>query len=452
MARGEAVTFLCPSCGEGRLEEPRLSCLGCGKQYPTVSGIPLLFKEPREVLEVWAERLANFVRESDESTKQLLKDAVDLGLLDRSRRRLLDTAEGLEARKEQVLSLFERAGIEPSSVHVAQDPELESILSYFALVQRDFGWTEEDEAQASLDAVLSVFGAQFELGRTLVLGAGTGRLAWDLGNALASKEPILLLDINPLPFLIGEGLRRGETIELAEIPGHPRRSDQAVIQRRLRAPSPPPPGLRYIFADALVPPFESGSFDTILAPWFLDQVPSNLRTMLPLIRSLLRPGGSFVHFGPFVYHPKRTRPAHRYTADEFVQLLLREDFSVEKASYEPMRYLGSPASTQSRVEYVLTLLARRVDARRTHPLIEESDPVWFEEHARPIPSFDVSPSFKMPHAVVRRTAELIDGTRSLSEIACLLVREGHIADDGTELTAVRACLKVLWKMRIRRTS
>src|SRR5690606_33589873 len=125
------------------------------------------------------------------------------------------------------------------TARVAQDPELDSVLSYFALVQRDFGWTEEDEAQASLDAVLSVFGERFELGRTLVLGAGTGRLAWDLGNALASKEPILLLDINPLPFLIGEGLRRGETIELAEIPGHPRRSDQAVIQRRLRAPSPP---------------------------------------------------------------------------------------------------------------------------------------------------------------------------------------------------------------------
>src|SRR5690606_28425036 len=133
--RDEAVIFLCPSCGEGRLEESRFSCGGCGKQYPAVSGIPLLFREPREVLEAWAERLANFVRESDESTKQLLKDAVEPGLLDRSRRRLVDTAEGLEARKEQVLSLFRRAGIEPS--RAAHDSELESILSYVALVHRD---------------------------------------------------------------------------------------------------------------------------------------------------------------------------------------------------------------------------------------------------------------------------------------------------------------------------
>lgn len=407
-----------------------------------------MFKEPSETLRAWSERLASFVRESDESTKQLLKDAVEPGLLDRSRRRLLDTAQGLETRKRQVLSLFARAGIEPSA-HPAHDPELDSILSYVALVQRDFGWTEEDEARASLAAVLGALGDRFELGRTLVLGAGTGRLAWDLGRALSSNEPLFLLDINPLPFLIGEVLRRGETTELCEIPGHPRRSDQAVVQRTLRAPSLPPPGLRYIFADALSPPFPSESFDTVLAPWFLDQVPSNLATMLPLIRDLLRPGGSFVHFGPFVYHPKRTRPAHRYTADEFVQLLLRAGFSVEKANYEPMRYLGSPASTQARVEHVLTLRAKRQDPRSGESLGEQGDPRWLEEHALPIPSFDVSPSFEMPHAVVRRTAELINGTRSLAEIASVLVREGHMVDDGTELTALRACLKVLWKMRVR---
>lgn len=449
MIRDEAVIFLCPSCGEGRLEESRFSCGGCGKQYPAVSGIPLLFREPREVLEAWAERLANFVRESDEATKQLLKDAVEPGLLDRSRRRLLDTAEGLEARKEQVLSLFRRAGIEPS--RAAHDSELESILSYVALVHRDFGWDEEDEARASLEAVLSVVGEQFRLGRTLVLGAGTGRLAWDLGNALSSSDPILLFDINPLPFLIGEALRRGETLELAEIPGHPRRSNQAVMKRTLRAANPPPPGLRYIFADALSPPLERGSFDTIVAPWFLDQVPSDLATMLPKIRDLLRPGGSFLHFGPFVYHPKRTRPAHRYTADEFVQLVLREGFSVEKATYEPMRYLGSPASTQSRVEYVLTLHAKSVEAPSA-PLALESDPRWLDERELPIPRFTVSPSFELPHTAPRRVSELVNGTRCLSEIASVLVEEGHLADDGTALTATRACLKVLWKMRVREPS
>lgn len=398
----------------------------------------------------WAGRLTAFVLESEASTKELLKEAVEEGLLDRSRQRLIDTARAIEGRKGQVLEMFGRAGIEPRSREAAKPGGVESILSYVALVHRDFSWFPEvDEARASLNALLSVLEPGFALGRTLVLGAGTGRLAWDLGHALSTREPIVLLDINPLPFLVGETLRRGETLELFEIPGHPRRSDGAALLRSLRVGIPPPENLRYVFADGLDPPFSPESFDTIVTPWFVDQVPSNLATLLPTLRRLLRPGGSYLQHGPFVYKPERTKPAHRYTADEFVQLLRQSGFEIGKATYEPMSYLGSPVSTQSRTEYVLTLFARRPSGSDRALKSEPSpDPIWLADEELEVPAFVLSPSFVVPHAVVRRALELVDGTRSMRAIAERLVLEDQLADDGNAVAAVRACLKVLWKARV----
>lgn len=442
-----SLPLICPVCRAELSGTGPLVCASCLRSYPFVFGIPLLLPDAEKVRSDWAERLGTFAVESEASTKELLKEAVEEGLLDRSRRRLIDTARAIEARKAQVLGLFGRAGILPSS-SVRRRENGESVLSYIALIHRDFSWAPEvEEARASLHALLSVLPPGFSLGRTLVLGAGTGRLAWDLGHELSERAPIVLIDINPLPFLVGESLRRGETVELFEIPGHPRRSDGVAIERALSADTPPPAGLRYLFADGLEPPFPPETFDTILTPWFMDQVPPNLATLLPKLHRLLRPGGSYLQHGPFVYSPQLTRPAHRYTADEFVQLLLQNGFEVGKASYEPMMYLGSPVSTQSRNEHVLTLHAWRPH-ERDKTLAAVAEPLWVSDENLKVPTFTLSPTFLVPHAVIRRALELVDGSRSLADIAASLVKEGQLADDGTAIVAVRACLKVLWRARV----
>lgn len=90
-------------------------------------GIPLLMAEPERVMSEWAGRLTAFVLESEASTKELLKEAVEEGLLDRSRQRLIDTARAIEGRKGQVLEMFGRAGIEPRSREAAKPGGVESI-------------------------------------------------------------------------------------------------------------------------------------------------------------------------------------------------------------------------------------------------------------------------------------------------------------------------------------
>ena len=42
-------TLVCPSClGDLRLGEDRVACVGCGRKYPVVDGIPVLIAERAE--------------------------------------------------------------------------------------------------------------------------------------------------------------------------------------------------------------------------------------------------------------------------------------------------------------------------------------------------------------------------------------------------------------------
>src|SRR5690606_23055437 len=118
-------------------------------------------------------------------------------------------------------------------------------------------------------------------------------------------DEVIALDINPLPFLVTQQLRRGKTLELWELPGQPRKSTWAAVQRTIHPPGPSPANLQLIFADALQPPFAAASFDTIVTPWFIDQVPQNISTFLPTLTALLKPGGSWLNQGPLIYDPAR---------------------------------------------------------------------------------------------------------------------------------------------------
>ncbi len=41
--------LVCPSCmGDLRLGEDRVACIGCGRRYPVVDGIPVLIAERAE--------------------------------------------------------------------------------------------------------------------------------------------------------------------------------------------------------------------------------------------------------------------------------------------------------------------------------------------------------------------------------------------------------------------
>ena len=155
-------------------------------------------------------------------------------------------------------------------------PPNQGLTTYYANLHRDWCWGDE-ENEASYDLVAgalpSISGA-----RLLVLGAGGGRLAYDLHTRLKPAITVAL-DINPLLSMTTQRIVHGARIALHEFPLAPRHLDDVAILRELAAPSPIGDGFHCVLADGLRAPFRQGAFDVVVTPWFIDIVDEDLRVL-----------------------------------------------------------------------------------------------------------------------------------------------------------------------------
>lgn len=422
-----------------------LRCVSGEHTFPVLGSIPLLVAEPLSFHSSWESGLGRFVEQMTASEKQLLVELFEQNLGERGKQRVTQVVQGLARHREEVVRLMHRLGVTASldrGVDEQQRPY--SPETYLTLIHRDYGWPPEvDEVAVSWERLLRVLPQDFQLGPAVVLGAGTGRLAWQMASQLGDGAPVLALDINPLPFIVTALLQAGEPITLTELPAHPRRSSTATLSRQLKCPLPPTPELQLLFADGLHPPLTPHAFQTVVTPWFVDQVPQDAALIPELVHELLVEGGSFICTGPFVYDTGLTKPSLRYCADEFIELVQQAGFEITRASYESEPYAASPLSTQGRIEHVLYMHARKVASKA-------ADRPSMPAYLRP------GPGARLPVAVlpsiagqrfhpqqVSEVAALIDGQRSVLDITSILVERGVLADDGAADAAVRACIQLL---------
>jgi len=354
----------------------------------------------------------------------------------------------LGRHRDEVLALMAKARIEakPPAGQDKGGPDDYSPETYFSHIHRDYGWQPEvDEIAVSWEHLLRVLPPDFKPGTTFVMGAGTGRLAWQLATQFGSTAPVLALDVNPLPFIVTRLLMAGEAVPLTELTTHPRKSTAVAVTRQLKCPLPSAPHLGLVLADALDPPMQRGECDTVVAPWVVDEVPEDAAVVPELARSLLREGGSFICIGPFLYDNARTKPSRRYSADEFVELVKLAGFELTAATYKPEPYMASPLSSQSRSEHVLYLHARKVSSLRS---VRPELPPFLKPGpgaSLSIPRPKASPEAPYSPEVVAEVAALIDGDRNLRQIATILLERGVLVKDGAAEAAVRGCLKVIFK-------
>ena len=420
-----AELLACPRCAHA-LERHGQSwrCTSCGTGFPALDGIPWLFAEPAASLGEWRDRLHRLLlelqRHADEIRAEL--EAPELLTSTRSRLKLLAQAWSDHARRLQSLlaplSLdAKQAGLEMQLALRTRLPPSQDLASYYVNLHRDWVWGDA-ENRASHELVARAIGDQ-PLGRMLVLGAGACRLAYDLHR---SHQPscTVATDINPLLLLAAARVLAGKSVALYEFPIAPRGIDDHAILRQLAAPEPAGPDFHLVFADALRGPFAAEAFDTVLTPWFIDILPVDLADLAPRINRMLMPGGRWIAFGSLAFAQREA--AQNYSLPEALEVIGRAGFQSGATHEAAVPYMASPASRHARVESVIAFAATKI-AQMPPPREHAALPAWIVESRIPVP---LLPDFQMAAMSTRIQAflmSLIDGKRTLNEMAEVLVAQ-----------------------------
>jgi hypothetical protein len=287
--------------------------------------------------------------------------------------------------------------------------------TYYPNIHRDWSWGDA-EIDASFDALAPALHAA-PPSRALVLGAGAGRLAYDL-HVRTEAALTVALDFNPLLAIVAAAVSSGSGIELYEFPLAPR--GEPALLRRLAAPAPVRPGLVQVLADAHRPPFRRGAFDTVVTPWLVDILPERFDVLCARVNALLGDGGRWLNFGSLSFHDPD--PAARYGLDECRAALDENGFGDVVTEERELPYMSSPASRHARRERIVSWSARKVRDVKKVPRYQAL-PEWLVRGTDPVPSID---SFRSQAAATRIHAflmSLIDGRRSLKDIAKLVVEQ-----------------------------
>ena len=423
----------CPRCGkslddaiakEGTLAGPALQCAGCNVEFPQLGDVPFVWAEPQAALSDWRNRwnfalaqISHEIAEAQSSDEMLTSTTA----------RLQHLQQNLQRYQDELADLLGPLGIgqgpaEPNArqTHLAlrtRLPHHHHLLSYMANVHRDWCWGDE-ENRLTLDVVVDSIATSAvpEVSSILVLGAGAGRLAYDLHRHL-QPDVTYAVDSNPLLCLIGSRVSTGAALTLTEFPLAPIDPTDSAVPRKLAAPAATE-GLVFICADAMRLPFTPKSFDLVVTPWLIDVIDAPIAQCAMQIARMLSPGGHWVNHGSIAFDGGIRS---RLTVPEVHEVLANTGFEMRDTRDTKLPYLHSPASRQQRFETTHTFTAELVNApgAKEFPRFKHL-PDWIVVGKEPIP---LSPNFQTQITTTRIHAfimSLIDGKRSIGDMATIL--------------------------------
>ncbi|MCZ6854829.1 MAG: methyltransferase domain-containing protein [Gammaproteobacteria bacterium] len=397
-------------------------CTPCRVDFPVRERVPWLFAEPDSAMSEWHNRwqLALAILERDRKRAAVAqKDSSDTQALARLEQLVLGYAEQKKCLGRLLEPLAHHAGADLET-HLAlktRPPTQQGLLTYAANMFRDWCWGEE-ENRLALEAVSSLLKKNGPE-KILVLGAGAGRLAYDLHQSLDSAITVAL-DINPLLAYAANRIINGETVTMWEFPLAPRRAEDVAIERALSAPGPAREGFHYVLADALRAPFKTAQFDAVVTPWFVDIVEEAPAKLLPRINRLLETGGIWINHGSLAFG--QANPADRLSLEELISLSTTCGFGEIESSETTVPYMNCPNSRHGRLEAVVTIKAvKQTDTPQ--PERHQALPDWIIDGRRPVP---LTQSFQSQATVTRIHAfimSLIDGKRTLTDMADVMEQQ-----------------------------
>lgn len=431
----------CPRCTQSlEARDGALVCKSCKTDFPVMNKVPFLFAEPSAALGEWRSRLRHAEALSLRQLGEIETALENSDLAEKTRERLVSVQRARQLQDTATAALLKPLSMAKTTAAVetylalrTRLPNDQGLNTYFPNIFRDWAWGD-DENRLSCDAVLAALPDTPITGNVVVLGAGAGRLAYDLAGKL-DQATVLAIDFNPLLTLLAEQLNSGESLVFQEFPVAPIALNDAAVERQMRAPEPRS-NLHFITADAMRAPLKLKSASLIVTPWLLDIMDAPVAELAARINGWLTDEGHWINFGSTAF--RKPAIADCLTRDELIENIEAHSFANAYGDEIEIPYLCSPASRHHRRERVTTL---RFD--KTGEVANQSQyrglPDWIVTGKQAVPA---EPALMQQAAATRIHAfimSMIDGQRSLQDMAVLMEQQNLMpADQAVE--AIRGFL------------
>jgi len=207
----------CPRCDKTPLsfDDGQFGCEACKIDFPDIDGIPWMFADPDASLGEWRNRLQFALQQLHNEISGLECELKDKELRPLTRRRVERYKKSTEQHRRSLQKLLKPVDLQSTNANYesylalrTRLPSDQGLNTYYANIHRDWCWGDE-ENKASLKQIRSVLHDHAELGDVLVLGAGAGRLAYDIHRKLNCTR-VVAMDFNPLLMLIAKAMAQGD--------------------------------------------------------------------------------------------------------------------------------------------------------------------------------------------------------------------------------------------------
>ena len=433
----------CPRCDKSPLapNDDALHCSACKVDFPSIDGMPWMFAEPEASLGEWRGRMQYALQQLSHDSARLDGEIKNKDLRPLTTRRLERYKNAVDYHRRSLQKLMQPLDVQSMGgnyeTYLAMRTRLpvdQGLNTYYANVHRDWSWGDE-ENEASMKQIRAVLHDNAELGNVLVLGAGAGRLAYDIHMQFECSNTVAL-DFNPMLMLVAKSVTGGESLKMHEFPIAPKSLEDDAVLRTLSAPGPVRDGFHLVLGDALRVPFAAASFDTVVTPWLIDIITEDLPVLAARINSLLKENGRWVNFGSLAFaSPQR---ALQYSPEETKGIVAECGFSDPYVSEASIPYMCSPASRHGRQERVFTFSAYK-ERQVEQPARHRALPDWIVTGKEPVP---LTPAFRtqaMSTQIYSFIMSLIDGKRTLQEMALVLEKQKLMTREEAE-PAIRSFL------------
>jgi len=426
----------CPRCDKSPLQSSDASfyCNACKIDFPILDGMPWMFAEPLAALGEWRGRLHFSLQQLSHEIAGLEKELQNDDLRALTRRRLERYKKAVVAHRRSLQKLLQPIEIQTLEGNYesylalrSRLPSDQGLNTYYPNIHRDWAWGDE-ENRASLKQIRSVLHDHADLGKVLVLGAGAGRLAYDIHTQLQC-ELTVAMDFNPLLMLVAKAVTSGDSLSLHEFPIAPLSLEDDAVLRKLSAPEVANKHFHLLFGDALRAPFVDEAFDTVVTPWLIDIISEDLPILAARINNLLQDNGRWINFGSLAFTgPER---ALRYSPEEAKAIVAESGFSDPYVSQATIPYMSSPASRHGRQERVFTFSSYKERGVKK-PARHAALPDWIVTGKVPVPLTNSFRQQAMTTQIYSFIMSLIDGKRSIKDMAIVLEKQKLMTRDEAE--------------------